>query len=59
MPYLQRYSPTELCDGAYMVIFLCPVLTASRLQHISDLHSKFTLGPHYVWKYGTHPICDG
>ena len=27
------------------------------MQHISDLHSKFALGPHLVWKYGRHPIC--
>jgi len=27
------------------------------VQHISDLHSKFALGPHNVWKYGIHPIC--
>jgi len=28
------------------------------VQHISDLHLKFTLRPHHVWKYGRHPICD-
>jgi len=22
------------------------------MQHISDLHFKFALGPHHVWKYG-------
>jgi len=22
------------------------------VQHISDLHSKFALRPHHVWKYG-------
>jgi len=22
------------------------------VQHVSDLHSKFTLRPHHVWKYG-------
>jgi len=38
--------------------FLRPVYPASRVQHISDLHSKFALGPHHVWKYGTHPTCD-
>jgi len=27
------------------------------VQHISDLHSKFALGPHHVYKYGRHPIC--
>jgi len=29
------------------------------MQHISDLHSKFALGPYHVWKYGRHPICGG
>jgi len=29
------------------------------VQHISDLHSKFALRPHHVWKYGRHPVCDG
>jgi len=24
----------------------------------SDLHSKFALRPHHVWKYGRHPISD-
>jgi len=24
----------------------------------SDLHSKFASGPHHVWKYGRHQICD-
>jgi len=24
----------------------------SHVQHISDLRSKFALGPHHVWKYG-------
>jgi len=28
------------------------------VQHISDLHPKFALRPHHVWKYGIHPICD-
>jgi len=39
--------------------FLCPVLSASRLLHVSDLHSTFALRPHHVRKYGRHPICDG
>jgi len=29
------------------------------VQHISDLHLKFALRLHHVWKYGRHPICDG
>jgi len=39
--------------------FLCAVFSASRVQHISDMHLKFALRPHHVWKYGRHPICDG
>ena len=57
MPYLRRYSPTKLCDGAQMAIlapFWGPAFAASRVQHISDLHSKFALGPQHVWKYGRH-----
>jgi len=38
--------------------FFHPVFPASCVQHISDLHSKFALGPHHVWKYGRHPICS-
>jgi len=37
--------------------FLHPVFPVSRVQHISDLHSKFALRPHHVSKYGRHPIC--
>jgi len=38
--------------------FLCPVFSASCVQHISDMHSKFALKPHHVWKYGRYPISD-
>ena len=38
--------------------FLRRVFAASRLQRISDLHSKFALWPHHVPKYGRHPISD-
>jgi len=38
--------------------FLRPVFSASRMQYISDMHSKFALRPHHVWKYGRHPISD-
>jgi len=58
MPQLQRYSPTKLCDGAKMAIFLRPAFSASSVQHIWDMHSKFALRPHQVWKYGRHPISD-
>jgi len=39
--------------------FLHLVFSASPVQCISDLHSKFALRPHHVWKYRRHPICDG
>ena len=58
MPQLRRYSPIKLCDGAKMAIFLRPVFSSSRVQQISDMHSKFALRPHHVWKYGRHPISD-
>jgi len=35
------------------------VFSASRVQQVSDLHLKFALRPHHVWKYGKHPICGG
>ena len=38
--------------------FLCRLFSASRVQHVSDLHLKFALRPHHVCKYGIHPICD-
>jgi len=37
---------------------LRPAFLASRVQHISYLHSKLALGQHHVQKYGRHPICD-
>jgi len=42
----------------FLATFLCPVFSASHMQHISDVHSKFALRPHHVWKYGRHPISD-
>jgi len=39
--------------------FLRPEFLVSRVQHFLDLHLKFALKPHHVWKYGRHPICDG
>ena len=38
--------------------FLRPVISARRLQRISDLHPKCALRPHHVWKYGRHPVCE-
>ena len=41
----------------FLVTFLGPAFAASRVQHLSDLHSKFALGPHHLSKYGRHPTC--
>jgi len=35
-------------DGDFLASFLRPLFQASRVQHISDLHSKFSLRPHHV-----------
>ena len=40
-------------------LFYVLYFSASRVQHVSDLHLKFALRPHHVWKYGRHPICGG
>jgi len=53
--------PDKSCDGAQMVIFgeiLGPAFPPSRVQHVSDLHSKFALVPHNVSKYSRHLFCD-
>jgi len=39
--------------------FLRPVFQRAACMHVSDLHLKFALRPHNVWKYGRHPTCDG
>ena len=41
----------------FLATFLSPAFAASRVQRLSDLHSKFALGPHHVSKYGRHPTC--
>ena len=43
----------------FLATFLRPVFSASRVHQVSDLHLKFALRPHHVWKYGRHAICDG
>jgi len=61
MPQLRRYSPTNcgmVLRWRFFASFLRPVFSASHVQHISDLRSKFALRPHHVWKYGRHPISD-
>ena len=39
-----RQSCAMVRRWRFFAAFLCPVFPASRVQHISDLHSKFALG---------------
>jgi len=41
-------NPTTLYAGSQMANFFPPVFPASRVQHISDMHSQFALRPHHV-----------
>jgi len=51
-----KIQPDKVVRSCHMATFLRPVFAASRVPHISDMHSKFALGPHHVWKYGRHSI---
>ena len=37
----------------FLATFFVLCFSASRVQQVSDLHLKFALRPHHVWKYGT------
>ena len=54
---IQPVEVVRCCPDGDFWGLLRPVFAASRKQHISDLHSKFALGPRHVQKYGRHPIC--
>jgi len=56
---IARQSCAMVPTLRFLATFLRPVFSASCVQHVSDLHPKFALRPHHVWKYGRHPICDG
>ena len=43
-----RQSCAMVPRWRFLATFLRPVFAASRVQHISDLHSKFALGPRHV-----------
>jgi len=49
---IEKIQPDKVSDGAQIANFFCdflrPVFSSSRMQHISDLHSKFALRPHHV-----------
>jgi len=53
-----KIQPDKLVRWCRDGDFLHPVFSASRMQYISDLHSKFALRPHHVWKYGRLAVCD-
>jgi len=55
---IARQSCAMVPRWRFLPTFLHPVFSASRTQHVSDLHSKFTLEPHHVSKYGRHLISD-
>jgi len=53
-----KISPDKVVQCCPDGDLLRPAFPASRMQHISDMHSKFALRPHHVSKYGRHPICN-
>ena len=55
---LAKLQPDKVVQWCADDNFLRPVFPASRVQRISDMHSKFALRPHHVSKYGRHPISD-
>ena len=54
---IARQSCAMVPRWRFLLTFLRPVFSASRVQQVSDLHLTFALRPHHVWKYGRHPIC--
>jgi len=55
---IDRQSCAMMPGWRFLATFLRPLFSESRMQQVSDLHSKFALRPHHVWKYGRHPISD-
>ena len=53
-----KIQPDKVVQWCQNGDFMRPVFSASSVQHISDMHSKFALRSHHVWKYGRHPISD-
>ena len=48
---IARQSCAMVPRWRFLATFLRPVFSASRVQQVSELHLKFALRPHYVWKY--------
>jgi len=53
---IARQSCAIVRRWRFLATFLRPAFPASRVQQVSDLHLKFALRSHHVWKYGRHPI---
>ena len=53
---IARRSCAMVPRWQFLTTFLRRVFSASRAQHVSDMHSKSALRPHHVWKYGRHPV---
>jgi len=53
-----KIQPDKVVQWCQNGNFLRSVFSASSVQRISDMYSKFALRPHYVWKYGRHPISE-
>ena len=45
---IARQSCAMVTRWRFLATFLRPAFAASRVQHISELHSKFALGPRHV-----------
>ena len=54
---IARQSCAMVPRWRFLATSLGLAFAASRVQQISDEHSKFALRPHHMWKYGRHPMC--
>jgi len=57
--FVGRFSPTKLCDGAQMEIFLRHFCVLYFQRAACSMFQTCILNSHHLWKYGRHPICDG
>jgi len=53
---IARQSCAMVPRWLFLATFLRPMFSASCVQQVSDLHLKFALRPHHVWKCGRHSI---
>ena len=53
-----KIQPDKVVRWCQTAIFCVLYFSVPHAAHFRDVHSKFALGPHHVYKYGRHPICD-